>query len=85
MRSLLPAAFLIFLPMAAPAEEELETSWAVKPSLVGQLAARVKSAPSAWQSIPWSADLPQALELARKEHAPVFLFTFGGNFLQGRC
>lgn len=32
-----------------------------------------------WQAIPWRTSLPEAVEIAAREHKPVFLWAMNGN------
>ena len=44
-----------------------------------------KSDTDTWRRIPWSAGLPAADRLARREGRPMFVFTHDGNIDTGRC
>ncbi len=73
--ALLPA----WLALAAPAAER-DADWARQ-----RVAAIRKSDTDDWRRIPWSATVPEAVRLARREGRPLFLFSHDGNIDTGRC
>jgi hypothetical protein len=38
-----------------------------------------------WRKIPWTASLLAARRTSEREKQPIFLFTYDGNIVSGRC